>query len=281
MFSLMYNICKTPIPQAAKSCLSQLNKLSLKQPLLGWFALGLASLATSRQGLFCYPMKERRQKMPKGTALPYSERKKRDEMFLTGMLWCAGHKQFEPVKDFNKYKSITKQQTNYGYRFYCNTYRKEVQQPARAEKHKEFFRNRNIALKREWVELAGGKCQRCGYSEFVSALEFHHVYPALKKYTPSTLIFCNNKPKIWKELDKCCLLCSICHRTHKAREWQAEFVKRDGFLGWTVGDPLPLDDTRYEVEKPPTYKQTPLPLFTYQQRDLQLRLFEQQVSYIT
>lgn len=193
--------------------------------------------------------------------LTNSELKRRNEMFVQGMLWCAGHKQFEPVKGFRKYNPKTRpHHTNYGYRFYCTRYAIEVQNPSRADQHSKFFKERNTGLKKYWVELAGGKCQRCGFDEFVSALEFHHVYPALKKGNPSTLIFNNNKERAWKELDKCCLLCSICHRAHKAREWQAEFIKRNG-LGWTVGAELPLDDNRYETDKPPVLQQAPLPLF--------------------
>lgn len=212
--------------------------------------------------------------------LTNSELIRRNEMFVQGMLWCAGHKQFEPVRGFRKYNPKTRSHhTNYGYRFYCTRYATEVQNPNRADRQSKFSKERNVELKKYWVELAGGKCQRCGFDEFVSALEFHHVYPALKKGNPSTLIFNNNKEKVWRELDKCCLLCSICHRAHKAREWQAEFIKREG-LGWTIGAELPLDDKRYETDKPPAYNQAPLPLFTYEpENGHQLKLFEPPVLY--
>lgn len=201
------------------------------------------------------------------------EQIRRDKMFQDGMLWCAGHQQFEPVKEFLKYNTRSKK-SNYGYRFYCKRYTSEVQHPNRADKHNAFSKKRNDALKKEWVELAGGKCQRCGYSEFRSALEFHHVYPSTKKGNPSVLIFGNNKEKIWKELDKCCLLCSICHRAYRAREWRAEFLRRgDGLLGYTVGDALALDDNRYETGKPPKYNQSAMPLFANGKMDLQLGLF--------
>lgn len=66
----------TPIPQAIKSCLSQLNTLSFNRPPYGRFILGLASLMTGFAEAIClptteylinqltyYPTKERRQIM--------------------------------------------------------------------------------------------------------------------------------------------------------------------------------------------------------------------------
>lgn len=63
---MCYNYIKTPILQAAQSCLSNRKKLSLKKPSFDRLALGLASLATDQRGLFIYPVKERRQKMTSG-----------------------------------------------------------------------------------------------------------------------------------------------------------------------------------------------------------------------
>jgi hypothetical protein len=264
---------KTPIPQAAKSCLSKLNKLSLNQPLLGWFALGLASLATDRQGLFVFPTKERRQV----SKLSPGDEMRRDEMFRQGMLWCSGCKQFEPVKNFRKYRQTAKPQTNYGYRYYCNRCTK-LQQGAQKDRASKRMGQRNAALKVKFVALAGGACQKCGYSGYLSAFDFHHVYPSEKKFTPTYVIYCGNFEKTWKELDKCCLLCANCHNGYEARLWQAEFIKRDG-LGWTVGGELPLDDSRYETEKPPKYQQASMPIFNYEQKASQLTLFESRPAY--
>lgn len=206
---------------------------------------------------------------------PLKDRKLRDDMFTQGMLWCSKCRQFYPVKDFGPTSTSS---VNYGYRHHClrceDNHRK-----ATKDSQSLYAKKRNDDLKKYWVNLAGGKCQRCGFAEFPSALEFHHVYPALKKATPAVLIFNNNREKAWKELDKCCLLCRNCHIAYGAGVWRAEFIKRDNLLGWTVGDSLPLDDNRYEAAKPPAYKQTPLPLFTYEQQSPQLALFESRPVY--
>ena len=61
------------------------------------------------------------------------------------------------------------------------------------------------------VEYKGGCCQHCGYSKSNSALEFHHLDPNEKDVDWGKM-----RKKSWswieKELDKCILLCSNCHR---------------------------------------------------------------------
>jgi hypothetical protein len=88
-------------------------------------------------------------------------------------------------------------------------------------------------MKRPYVELAGGKCQRCGYDEFLSGLDFHHVDPKKKDFKPGDIIATNDYVRIYAELDKCCLLCSNCHKAFHGNDWQTEFIKRDG-MGWTI-----------------------------------------------
>jgi hypothetical protein len=195
------------------------------------------------------------------STLSPGEQMRRDEMFRQGMLWCARCKQFHPVKDFRKYRPKAKPQTNYGYRYYCRRCELDQHQD-RKEKHSQYFKVRNNQLKAQFAELAGGCCQRCGYKDYMAALDFHHVYPADKKYTPTVVIISGNLEKTWKELDKCCLLCHNCHVAYEAGLWRAEFLRRgDGLLGYTVGNMLPLDDRRYDVEKPPKLVQSSLPLF--------------------
>jgi len=69
-------------------------------------------------------------------------------------------------------------------------------------------------IKIQAVEYLGGKCSRCGYSNCIEALEFHHKDPREKQRIRSMaaidrrICFESNK----KELDKCILLCANCHR---------------------------------------------------------------------
>ena len=60
------------------------------------------------------------------------------------------------------------------------------------------------------VEYKGGKCERCGYDKCIDALEFHHLDPTEKEITISGNI--KSLKKLKKEVDKCILVCSNCHK---------------------------------------------------------------------
>lgn len=62
------------------------------------------------------------------------------------------------------------------------------------------------------VDLFGGKCMICGYNQCTDALEFHHTNPSEKEYAPSYLINSRSVEQAMKELSKCVMLCSNCHR---------------------------------------------------------------------
>ena len=64
------------------------------------------------------------------------------------------------------------------------------------------------------VDYKGGKCEICGYCKCVNALEFHHV-DENKDFGIGEKGYTRSWDKVKKELDKCMLLCSNCHReTH-------------------------------------------------------------------
>lgn len=176
--------------------------------------------------------------MPK--RLTSTEFKKRNEQFQLGLLWCSRCSRFLSIDNFYK---LNNKSSNFGYRFYC----KHCDKYHRLDKIREYTNNKNKELKRKFVMLAGGCCQKCGYREYNAALDFHHVYRASKECNPIAAINSNNFERAWRELDKCCLLCRNCHAAYGANEWKAEFVKRDG-LGWTVGRELPIDDDRYTTK---------------------------------
>lgn len=62
------------------------------------------------------------------------------------------------------------------------------------------------------VSHFGGKCQECGYSKCLNAMEFHHVEKDEKEESPSYIIMRWSWKRIIKELEKCILLCCRCHR---------------------------------------------------------------------
>ena len=71
------------------------------------------------------------------------------------------------------------------------------------------------------TQLFGDKCLRCGYCECYAALDFHHVNPLEKEHRPRDLVNgFSSISKMLKELEKCVMLCSNCHRSFHAGVWQ-------------------------------------------------------------
>ena len=65
--------------------------------------------------------------------------------------------------------------------------------------------------RKQWaVEAFGGKCGICGYDKCVEALEFHHINPNEKDFSPSASVA--NREVYVGELRKCVCVCSNCHR---------------------------------------------------------------------
>lgn len=76
-------------------------------------------------------------------------------------------------------------------------------------KDKTLERQRNI--KKSVVDYLGGKCQRCGYSKCLGALQIHHLHP--NKKDPDYLKFKMRTfdDRFKQELSSCILLCANCH----------------------------------------------------------------------
>ena len=105
----------------------------------------------------------------------------------------------------------------YGRSNFCNTC-------AAAKRKKWVANNRNAVNrdqqdrkqnnKRKAIELKGSMCKHCGLEyDYTNAAVFdlHHLNPNEKEYKPSSL-FRMSWEVIEKELNKCILLCSNCHR---------------------------------------------------------------------
>ncbi len=67
--------------------------------------------------------------------------------------------------------------------------------------------------KKRSIEYKSGKCEICGYDRSQTAMDFHHIDPKHKDFQISRRRGCCWE-KIKKELDKCYLLCSNCHREY-------------------------------------------------------------------
>lgn len=67
-------------------------------------------------------------------------------------------------------------------------------------------------LKQLAVDYKGGQCIKCEYHKCLRAMEFHHTNPNEKDFSISDVKSSTLNDTIKKELDKCILVCSNCHR---------------------------------------------------------------------
>lgn len=79
-----------------------------------------------------------------------------------------------------------------------------------AKNQKALERNKNAKLKA--ISLMGGKCYDCQGVFPPSVYDFHHLDPSEKDRNPSHILSKQNWEEVEKELSKCVLLCSNCHR---------------------------------------------------------------------
>ena len=87
-----------------------------------------------------------------------------------------------------------------------------LSQKERRERNYFLVKNRRKRIKSRAVEYKGGKCEICKYSKCIQALEFHHKKPKTKDFSLSGTRTYASWNKIKKELNKCTLVCSNCHR---------------------------------------------------------------------
>ena len=70
---------------------------------------------------------------------------------------------------------------------------------------------RGIKRKYEAILSRGAKCEKCGYDKNISALEFHHLESKEKDFHLGSAKT-TNIDKLRKEVEKCILVCSNCHK---------------------------------------------------------------------
>ena len=84
------------------------------------------------------------------------------------------------------------------------------------------YRAKNYA-----VSYLGGKCKKCNWSGDISGFDFHHRNPEEKEFCINAGTVANRKWEIIKnELDKCDLLCALCHRLEHS-DYQNESLIAD------------------------------------------------------
>ena len=97
--------------------------------------------------------------------------------------------------------------------------KKRTKEWAKNNKDKVYLRNKqNIIIRKNLInkyKKANG-CYFCGESN-PTVLDFHHKDPSKKDYSVSNMVG-GSEDKMWKEVKKCIVVCSNCHRKLHAGE---------------------------------------------------------------
>lgn len=104
---------------------------------------------------------------------------------------------------------------------------RSCQRTTQKEKMRERRVYEQVDVRTRLIEASGRKCARCGYGEFVSGIEFHHITPSEKRANIAHLVnrfSYGGKDEAWTELivelSKCILLCSNCHQSLHRGDWK-------------------------------------------------------------
>ena len=139
-------------------------------------------------------------------------------LFALGKICCVKCQQNKDINSFNRVSKSTSSHT--GRTRVC------------IECFNSCARLKRAIRKFDAIALMGEHCSSCGYSQYISALQFHHVNSD-KDSDISRLFFLPGKrDQLMAELDKCCLLCSNCHDAFHGGELTLEFVKAE--LGYRI-----------------------------------------------
>lgn len=98
--------------------------------------------------------------------------------------------------------------TNVNNRIYCYEC-----SPLQKDGSAEYQKTKQRAIKNQLILYKGGKCEKCGYDKCAGALQFHHKNPQEKEFSLSQINLSKelNMEQLYKEVDKCMLLCANCH----------------------------------------------------------------------
>ena len=138
-------------------------------------------------------------------------------MYLTkkGYLRCSKCKKIKSKRSFHKScNKPTKYNTS------CKVCRAFFAKTKYKKDHKKVKQKQRIyynKMKKRAVEYLGGKCILCGSVFHSCCYDFHHKDPTQKETKLSAKLNCTFEI-IKKELDKCELLCSNCHRLKHFKE---------------------------------------------------------------
>lgn len=78
--------------------------------------------------------------------------------------------------------------------------------------YNERYRIRRLERKQRAIDYKGGRCASCLGIFPAECFDFHHIDKETKHKDPG-LMMSHSDESLFKELDKCLLLCANCHRT--------------------------------------------------------------------
>lgn len=113
---------------------------------------------------------------------------------------CSDKKKCPKCKENKRLDEFYSRRNRKGNSVYCKT--------CSNSESRERFKNFKIKC----VDYKGGKCERCGYNKYIGALDFHHLDPSQKDFGIAKVKLHSFDDKVKRELDKCILVCSNCHR---------------------------------------------------------------------
>ncbi len=153
------------------------------------------------------------------------------ELVPMGISWCSRCRKFLPIDNFPRRSAEAT-----GVSRYCLACSRRVQN-TQARKRSPALRSARTDNKAELVKLLGGRCVRCGYREFLAGLDFHHVAPQTKSFNISKIMSTRTRNTIdydalIKEIDKCALLCSNCHKSISF--WSEGVEWHKSIMGWDI-----------------------------------------------
>jgi hypothetical protein len=129
---------------------------------------------------------------------------------------CKKCKLEKPIFDFHK-RSRCKD----GYAIYCKDCNRQINkksyhtywsQRRKAIDNYHYNRIEQLRLEIDTIKVNRG-CFFCGYNKYALGLDFHHLNEDTKLNSIAALINRKvNKDKLYNEIDKCIVVCAICHR---------------------------------------------------------------------
>ncbi len=89
-----------------------------------------------------------------------------------------------------------------------------------------YFNQRKERVTKKIYHIVGNSCWICDYDRTTKNLCFHHVDPTIKKFCLSNRETMLKWERVWKEMQKCILICHNCHGEVHANIVEESYVQK-------------------------------------------------------